>query len=265
MTSKQLTKDADDDGKPQGRPSRLTALLPVVSGAWSEREQMRMNHFLEQWVRMLEAELREKEETVIEIMARLDVQDEKIAQRIESAEYQSLVRKTFRNWPGAESEDKRQLVRNLLANAAATSLSSDDVIRMFVDWVSTYSELHFKVIGAIYRNPNGVTRGGIWQQIGKGAVREDSADADLYRLLFRDLSMGGVIRQHREVDYYGRFVAKAPRKTGASGGQRTMTSAFDDEELYELTELGKQFVHYAMTELTIRVSFDRPSEEGQMT
>ena len=34
-----------------------------------------------------------------------------------------------------------------------------------------------------------------------------------------------------------------------------MTSAFDDEKDYVLTELGKQFVHYAMNELTPRIEF----------
>ncbi len=32
-----------------------------------------------------------------------------------------------------------------------------------------------------------------------------------------------------------------------------MKSAFDDQEPYELTELGRQFVHYAMTEPAIRI------------
>lgn len=248
---------------PNGNPSRLGALLPIVSGAWSEQEQQRMNHFLAQWVRMLEAELREKEETVIQIMARLDLQDEAIAQRVESQQYQSLLRKTFRDWPGAESEDKRLLVRNLLANAASSNMSSDDVVRMFIDWINTYSELHFKVIGAVYNVRGGATRGEIWRRIGKGAVREDSADADLYKLLIRDLSTGGVIRQHREVDYHGNFVAKAPKKSSAAPGTgRTLTSAFDDVEPYELTDLGRQFVHYAMTELTVRVTFDRDVADG---
>ena len=32
-----------------------------------------------------------------------------------------------------------------------------------------------------------------------------------------------------------------------------MVSAFDDNEPYELTELGKQFVHYAMTDLPLKI------------
>ena len=237
-------------------------ILSAIAGAWSENEQAKVNQFFEQWVCMLEEEILEKEATIIEIMARLDLQDEKVAARVESREFQSLVKKTFRDWAGAESEDKRVLIRNLLSNAAATVVSSDDVLRMFIDWVGLYSELHFKVIGAIY-NSGGMSRGAIWRKIGKSQVREDSADADLYKLLIRDLSMGGVIRQHRETDYYGNFIAKASAKKPSNGGTKVLTSAFDDSDIYELTELGGQFVHYAMTELTLRIAYTFTSEDSK--
>ena len=238
-------------------------ILSALAGAWSEREQAKVNRFFEQWVRMLQDEIREKEATVIEIMSRIDLQDEKIAARVESKEFQSLVKKTFRDWAGVESEEKRVLIRNILANAAASSVSSDDVVRMFIDWIGEYSELHFQVIGAIY-NSGGITRGAIWRKIGKGAVREDSADADLYKLLFRDLSTGSVIRQHRETDYHGNFVAKAPakRSPNSGGGQKTLTSAFDNEDQYVLTELGQQFVHYAMTDLPPRIAYEYKASEA---
>jgi hypothetical protein len=99
------------------------------------------------------------------------------------------VKKAFREWAGTESEAKREFVRNILTNAAASRVSSDDVVRLYLDWLGNYSELHFQVIGAIY-NSDGITRGEIWKKIGKGEVREDSAEADLYKLLFRDLSTG---------------------------------------------------------------------------
>jgi hypothetical protein len=91
--------------------------------------------------------------------------------------------------------------------------------------------------------------------LGKAQVREDSAVADLFRLLFRDLSTGGIIRQHREVDYAGNFVRKTPaRKTAPAFGLQATKSAFDDQENYELTQLGAQFVHYAMTDLPIKIA-----------
>jgi len=234
-------------------------ILSALAGAWSEREQAKINQFFEQWVRMLEEEIREKEATVVEIMSRLDLQDEKVAARVESREFQSLVKKTFRDWSGVESEEKRVLIRNILSNAACSTVSSDDVVRMFIDWISRYSEMHFQVIGAIY-NSGGITRGAIWRKIGKGQVREDSADADLYKLLFRDLSTGSVIRQHRETDYYGNFIAKPAAKRSSPGGSKTLTSAFDEEDQYVLTELGQQFVHYAMTDLPLRITYQYKPE-----
>ena len=246
-----------------GAVPMVGGILSALAGAWSEREQAKVNRFFEQWVKMLEDEIREKEATVIEIMSRVDLQDEEIAARVESKEFQSLVKKTFRDWAGVESEEKRVLIRNILSNAAASTLSSDDVVRMFIDWIGQYSELHFQVIGAIY-NSGGISRGAIWRKIGKGRVREDSADADLYKLLFRDLSMGSVIRQHRETDYHGNFIAKAPVKRSASsaGGDKTLVSAFDEEDQYVLTDLGQQFVHYAMTELPPRIAYQYKPEEG---
>ena len=130
-------------------------IFSAIAGAWSEKEQERVNKFFGYWIKMLEDEIREKEHTMIEILARLDLQDEKINKRVNSKQYQSLVKKTFREWSGAESEEKRQYIRNILSNAAATDLSSDDVIRLFIDWINEYSELHFQVIGAIY-NSHGV-------------------------------------------------------------------------------------------------------------
>jgi hypothetical protein len=234
-------------------------VLSAIAGAWSESEQEKVNRFFEHWIRMLQDELKEKEQTIVEIMARLDLQDETVAERVESKEYQSLLKKTFREWPGAESEDKRVYIRNILSNAAASRLSSDDVVRMYIDWIDHYSEMHFRVIGAIF-NSGGITRGEIWRKIGKGHVREDSADADLYKLLFRDLSTGGIIRQHREVDYYGNFVPKAPERRPKGSGPKPPVSAFDEEDRYELTELGSQFVHYAMTELPPRIEFQSPDD-----
>jgi hypothetical protein len=172
-------------------------LFSAAAGAWSENEQEKVNKFFKHWIKMLEDEIQEKERTILEIMSRLDIHDEEVVKRIESKEYQSLLKKTFREWSGAESEEKRAYIRNILANAAASNLTSDDVVRLFIDWLKNYSELHFHVIGAIY-NSGGISRGEVWTKIGKGQVREDSADADLYRLLFHDLSTGRIIRQHRQ-------------------------------------------------------------------
>jgi hypothetical protein len=239
--------------------------VSAVAGAWGEHEQDKVNSFFKEWLKMLQDEIREKEQTIIEIIARLDLQDEKISQRLQSKEYLSLLKKTFREWKGAESEDKRKCIRNILAHAASTSLTSDDVIRLFIDWIGNYSELHFKVIAVVYKNQsNGITRGAMWRELGKPQVREDSADADLFKLLIRDLNMGSVIRQYKDVDEDGNFMNKAPQRRTKGSGPKPTTSAFDEEDPYVLTGLGKQFVHYAMTDLPIKIEY-RATPESEMS
>lgn len=223
-----------------------------AAGAWSETEQDHFNKVAASWLQLQKDEIKEIGITIAEILTRLDLTDENIRKRIESTEYLSLLKKCFRDWSAAESEAKRILVRNLLSNAAVNKICTDDVIRMFIQWIDDYSELHFKVIRWIYKNP-GCTRMGIWVGVHGASVREDSAEADMFKLLVRDLSTGSVIRQHCERDYYGNFIKKtrSPR-TGQSS--QTMKSAFDDDEQYELTELGKQFVRYTMDEVMPRIA-----------
>lgn len=216
---------------------------------------------LRAWVKMLEDELHEKQRTILDIIARVDMHDEEIAKRVKSAEYQSLMKKAFRQWAGTESQKKQEYIRNVLSNAAATRIVTDDVVSLFIDWLGTYSEFHFAVVGEIYRNP-GATRGEIWHALGKGQVREDSAEADLFKLLVRDLSTGGIIRQHRETDYAGNYIKKPnPRPAERGIPNRTLKSAFDDSDRYELTALGQQFVHYAMTELSLKIAYRPETDE----
>jgi hypothetical protein len=214
-----------------------------AGSAWSEAEQAHFNKVFAAWLKLQEAEVIEIGLTITEILTRLDLNDEKVRERIESPEYLKLLKKCFRDWSAAESEEKRVLIRNLLLNAASHRICSDDVVRMFIQWIEMYSESHFAVIKHIYKNP-GCTQAEIWAAVHGGTVREDSAEADLFKLLIHDLSTGHVIRQHREKDYYGRFVKAPSRPKGTSSA--VLTSAFDDDKTYELTELGKQFVRYTM-------------------
>jgi hypothetical protein len=163
-------------------------------------------------------------------------------ERIESPEYLQLVKKCFRDWSAAESEDKRRLIRNLLSNAAGSKMCSDDVLKMFITWIDIYSETHFKVIREVFKDP-GVTRQEIWGAIHGEAVRENSAEADLFKLLIQDLSTGHVIRQHRQVDYYGNFVKSQPKKRSGTAS-RILASAFDDEKEYELTGQAVCLLHH---------------------
>ena len=262
----ELRKNLDEALKSGSGPKALRFALsclgaiPVIGGAisgisgtWSEKEQEQFNKIFSAWLKLQEDEIKEIGLTIIEVMARIDQNDEKIRQRIESPEYLKIIKKCFRDWSAAESEEKRKLIRNLLANSASTSICSDDVVRMFVTWIDIYSEGHFKVIREVFKNP-GCSRQQIWENIHGVPVREDSAEADLFKLFIHDLSTGHVIRQHKERDYAGNvIIQKSQKPQKSNNGVRYATSAFDDNKQYELTELGKQFVHYTMNEIVTKL------------
>jgi len=39
-------------------------------------------------------------------------------------------------------------------------------VKLFLQWIKDYSELHVAIVGAIY-NDAGITRGGVWQKLGR--------------------------------------------------------------------------------------------------
>ena len=212
-----------------------------------------------QWLLEHHEKLRRLRATLDEMGTRFERIGDEIDDRIESEDYLALVRKAFRQWDQADTEEKRKLLVQLITNAAATRICSDDILRLFLDWVENYHEAHFAVIREIYMNP-GPTRYDIWVSVyGEPVPRDDSADADLYKMLIHDLTLGHVIRQPREADSFGRFKRKTtpPRRQSSP---RTIESPFEDTKQYVLTELGKQFVHYTMNELVARLPDESPSD-----
>ena len=152
-------------------------------------------------------------------------------ERILSDDYLLLVRKTFRQWDADDTEEKRRLLVQLITNAAGTRVVKDDIVRLFLDWLDMYIEAHFAVIREIYKNEE-PTRYDIWLAVyGEPVPRDDSAEADLYKMLIRDLSTGGVIRQPRESDSAGKFMKRRrpPRRIASAG---TIESAFEDTKSY---------------------------------
>lgn len=236
----------------------LGGAVPVAGGAigaaasaWGERDQQKVNELFSTWLRLQQDEIREIGVTLLEVAARIDLNDPAVKARAESPEFVALVRKAVRQWAGAESEEKRCLIRNLLANAASCRLTTDDVVKLFIEWIDKYSEVHFKVIRILF-NHAGLTRRDIWNELHGERVREDSAEADLYSMVVHDLSLGGVIRQERETDAAGNFYKSAtPRRRARNP---LMKSRFDDEKPYELTALGQQFVHYTMNEIVPKLT-----------
>ena len=256
----ELTKSSTSERRTLIEKFILAALgsIPWIGGfisaaaAFKAEEGARNSDRLHtQWLEEHAQKLRDLRQTLAQIVGRFDDLGNTIDDRIQSPEYLQLVRKAFRVWDEASTEEKRRYVGNILVNAAGTRICSDDVIRLFLDWVNSYHESHFAVIRQIFTN-RGITRHEIWEGVYGEFPREDSAEADLFKMLIRDLSTGGVIRQLRETNEMGEFLRRR-NSTGRRAAPRTMESAFEDTKPYVLTSLGEQFVHYTMNEVVKRL------------
>ncbi len=214
------------------------SVISAAAALSSENDQQDMNKFIYLWVKEHEEKLKQLSVDLNQIFGRFKEFGDRINKRIESEEYIALVKATFSKWDQAETLEKRNMLRKLITNAGGISIVQDDWVRFFLDWIEKYHEFHFQVISKIYNHPR-ITRGEIWQNLRGEIPEERSAEADLFRLLIRDLSTGGVIRQE---------------STSKGKGK----SAFDRTDPYILTELGSQFVHYVMDDLSIQI-------EGEQT
>lgn len=226
--------------------------LSAAANYKTEEGGLKQNSLQTQWLEEHQAKITSLKTTLNEIQLRFEALGSEIEQRIQSNEYLGLVRKAFRTWDEADTYEKKRFIANVVINSAGTRACSDDVVRLFLDWIRIYNEIHFSVIREIFQNP-GVTRYEIWTELYGNIPREDSAEADLFKLLIRDLSTGGVIRQVRDVNESGQFVRKKPRNSRPGSAPKVMESAFEDTKEYVLTELGKQFVHYTMNDVINRV------------
>jgi hypothetical protein len=224
-------------------------LITAIAARWSEYEQGQLNELHRSWLQEHQLKLEELRTSLDAISVRVDSFGEDARTRLNSDEYLSLARKGFRVWDHCETAEKRELVVRVLTNAACDKLCEDDFVRRFIEWIDDYSELHLRVVRIVYLN-RGCTRRDIWCDLYGSSVREDSAEADLFKLLIRDLSTGGMLRQMRQTTPNGEFL---PRRTPRKRSVSVMKSAFDEAEPYVLTELGGRFVHYAMNELVDRI------------
>lgn len=231
----------------------IGGFLSAAASIKADQSASKMHNLQTQWLEEHSKKIEELRRTLEEITQRFERLGPEIDARIQDEEYLKLVRYAFRTWDKANTNEKRKYISNLIANAAGTRLCSDDVIRLFIDWLDHYHEVYFSVIREIYQNP-GSTRYEIWISIyGEESLpREDSAEADLFKLLIRDLSTGGVIRQERDTNHLGQFVKQRPGSKRRKGGS-TLESAFEDTKPYTLTDLGKQFVHYTMNDVVQRI------------
>ena len=217
-----------------------------------EKEEIERDSLQSQWLEEHQSKLEKLHETLEYVVSRLESLGEEINQRIESPEFLDIVRKGFRVWDKSDTDEKRKYVADLIANASGTSIASDDVVRLFVEWLDKYHEIHLHVIKALFNNP-GATRGDIWRIVyGDKVQREDSAEADLFKMIFHDLSTGHILRQERAKTAGGDFIKRRPIKTTRASSPY-MEYAFEDTKPYELTDLGSKFVHYALNDVIPRI------------
>ncbi len=186
-------------------------VLSALASIPADERAARADDLRTKWLEEHQAKFAILRRTLEEISARFENLGPTIDERIQDPRYLALVRQAFRAWDKAETEEKRRYVANLITNAAGSTLCSDDVVRLFVGWLDAYQEAHFAVIREIFNEP-GITRFEIWSRIHGELPREDSAEADLFRLPIRDLSTGGVIRQSRDTNEAGQFPRKPRRR-----------------------------------------------------
>lgn len=230
--------------------------LSAMMSYKDEEGTVRANELQTKWLEEHSTKMNILGQTLAGIFQQLENFGEQVDRRLESEEYLSLVRRAFRSWDQAETKEKKGFARKIITNAAAASICPDDLIRLFLDWVDRYHESHFAVMREVYQNP-GSTRGEIWSRVHGAFPREDSAEADLFKMLIHDLSTGHVMRQERATDHTGRFLRKQSVKTKRPASPY-MKSAFDDDTGYVLTELGRQFIHYTMEEVVPRIDDTEP-------
>src|SRR5438477_10759705 len=92
----------------------------------AERERL-----FQDWLQQHQEKLQSLHLTLSGIVSRLDSFGDDVERRITSDDYLTLIRKTFRQWDEADTEEKRHLLVQLIMNAAGTRIVSDDIVRLF--------------------------------------------------------------------------------------------------------------------------------------
>lgn len=213
-----------------------------------DAEQDGTNKVLAACIEEVRASIAELEHTVARIVASVSHVEGQFADRMEDPRYRQLIRRAFTGWSREQGEEKREMIRRLLTHAAEMPDVDYDMFRLFFDWVSRYNELHFRVM-KVMRGLHHPTRKRIWQGLGGQPIRDDSAKADVFKCLILDLSFGHVIRQVKVRTASGATILPTPKKRAPRSVPRLAVSATDDDKPYELTAVGRAFIHHVFTEI----------------
>lgn len=95
--------------------------LGALGSITGELDQAKTNNLLKLWLEEHREKAKELAGALHQIVTRLDSFGDEIQERVESSEYLTLVRRTFRAWDQAETQEKRRMLVKLLTNAGAAT------------------------------------------------------------------------------------------------------------------------------------------------
>jgi hypothetical protein len=105
--------------------------IPWVGGFLSVAAELKLQEhdtqetsLQSQWLQEHARKLEELSETMEQTASRFEALGEQIDERLQSEEYLDVVRRAFRAWDRADTNEKRGYIGLLIANASATSLQS---------------------------------------------------------------------------------------------------------------------------------------------
>src|SRR5579871_2349375 len=97
-------------------------LLSAIVDLHSGEGQVHKNDLYEKWLDEHRDKLIYLADTLKHVIERLDEFPEEINERLESEEYLQIVRKSFKVWDNADTVEKRDLIRKVLANSGVNKL-----------------------------------------------------------------------------------------------------------------------------------------------
>lgn len=156
------------------------SVFAATAAIHAEQEQAKVNLLLFRRVEEHEHAYRRLEDAVRKVIERLEQIGPSAQERLDDEKFLGLVRRAFQVWDEATTDEKGEYVRRAVTNAAATKLCSDDLVRLFLQWIAQYGEVHFRVIQAIYSTP--------------GSTRADILAPDPWRGGPRELGRGGSLQ-----------------------------------------------------------------------
>lgn len=155
-----------------------------------------------------------------DIFSRFDGLYENISKRLTDPGYLNIVNTAFSLWSFFREAEKIRCIKNLIVNAAATRLCSDEILIQLVKWLSDFQAMHFNILKEMKQNSI-MPYEHIEKTILKGKGNSKTPEAYYCKSALNDLIFKGLIEKDKE------------------------------KSAMFLTSLGSQLIYYSM-ETTVR-------------